>query len=56
MKVRQEPSGCWLWTGRIHRSGYGVFKLNYKTVYAHRMAWALAHGISPAEVPALMHL
>jgi HNH endonuclease len=40
---------CWLWTAGLHKHGlpYGKFKLNGKTVAAHRVAWELANGEPP---------
>lgn len=39
--------GCWLWRGTILKDGYGAFKLDHRTVRAHRMAWYLTHGEWP---------
>jgi hypothetical protein len=44
--------GCWLWTLSPDAYGYGrigwtVRGINYR-VYAHRLAWWLAHGPIPA--------
>ena len=33
------PAECWLWVGTLTKAGYGVFYLQGKTVYAHRLAW-----------------
>ena len=35
---------CWRWTGRRHELGYGLFHAAGAERYAHRLAWALAHG------------
>lgn len=43
----QRSLGCWEWTGRRSRRGYGEFDVNGGRVQAHRMAWALAHGPIP---------
>ena len=37
---------CWLWTGALNR-GYGSFQVGKRKAYAHRFAWALAHGPIP---------
>lgn len=34
-------SGCWNWQGYRQSSGYGQFRLDGKSVTAHRMAWQL---------------
>lgn len=36
-KVVLEPkSGCWFWTGKVTKSGYGQFNVSGKRVYPHR--------------------
>jgi len=35
---------CYYWTGRRLQSGYGIFTIGGKHYYAHRVAWAVAHG------------
>jgi hypothetical protein len=50
-KVYPEPnSGCWLWDGAIHRTGYGVFGLTAqkRTAAAHRVSYELHVGPIPA--------
>lgn len=41
-------SGCRLWTGAIHHSGYGVTSMRGKSLLAHRAAWELVFGPIPA--------
>jgi len=36
---------CWPWLGRISPA-YGAFKVNGKSLLAHRIAWSLANGQS----------
>ena len=44
-KTEKQSNGCIHWTGCIRgKSGYGAFKLNGKTVNAHRIAYILANG------------
>lgn len=38
------PGGCWLWTGRPSRYGYGELRFKGKTLKAHRISFALANG------------
>lgn len=33
--------------GTIDRRGYGVIKINYKRLFAHRLAWAHFYGVWP---------
>lgn len=49
MEIHTEiTDGCWLWTGWISPTGYGSLKVRKKNVYAHRLAYELAHGPIPA--------
>lgn len=45
-KVR-EDGDCWTWTGRLNEDGYGTFKLDGRSVGAHRLAYELM----AAEIP-----
>ena len=53
MKYRSidETSGCWNWTGAIHRNGYGKFGRRdgdrQRTDGAHRVAWEVLIGPIP---------
>lgn len=56
-------AGCWLWransVGGNHGAAYGQFTVTIAPrrqahVYAHRVAWALSHGIIP-EGAEIMH-
>lgn len=38
------PNECWEWTGAIHKTGYGQFKVNGKTESAHRLAYIYVEG------------
>lgn len=38
------PDACWLWTGCTQAPGYGRFRVEPRTVYAHRFAYELEHG------------
>jgi hypothetical protein len=35
---------CWLWTASKIRNGYGRYKLNGETVYAHLFSWEYFNG------------
>ena len=41
------PTGCWLWTASITRSGYGHFRIGSKLHPAHRVAYELSIGQIP---------
>lgn len=45
--------GCWLWTKRCAKAGYGQFWLNGKTVLAHRTAWLFTNGEIPNRLQVL---
>jgi hypothetical protein len=40
----KDKNECWDWKGAFFTCGYGAFGINYKTLYAHRVAWTLTHG------------
>lgn len=53
-KYIPEPnSGCWLWTGATHYSGYGKMTINKKHVQASHVALALAGRAVPQGLFAL---
>lgn len=38
---------CWIWKGRKMKDGYGVIDINYKSYFAHRVAYELVIGKIP---------
>jgi len=50
-------SGCWLWTGRYDKDGYGMFRdskqNNYKNIKAHRYSYKYFFGEIPKGMSAL---
>lgn len=43
--VEMDPnSGCWLWSKAIGAHGYGVLRVDGKTVTAHRLSWLTHRG------------
>lgn len=44
---RDAGGGCWLWTGRLSRAGYGVFWHDGKDRRAHRFAYEFLVGPIP---------
>jgi len=44
---QQEFDDCWLWTGKIHHAGYGLFKHGCISYAAHRVSYFLHTGIDP---------
>lgn len=43
---------CWSWTAYTNKSGYGVFRLDGKTLTSHRLSWIWANG----SIPDGMHI
>jgi hypothetical protein len=41
-------SGCWLWLGGKHKTGYGHYRFNGKIQTAHRVMWLKTFGEIPA--------
>lgn len=48
-RVREDASGCWLWTGAYVKQGmgYGRHSSNGFSMWAHRFAYVLANGPVP---------
>lgn len=44
---------CWTWTSNRTPDGYGQIWLGGRPVYAHRLAWLLAHGPIPKGLSVL---
>lgn len=42
-----DPAKCWSWPGTHTAGGYGVLRRRYAKVYAHRVAYEIAHGPIP---------
>jgi hypothetical protein len=43
------PDECWPWTGKLTDKGYGRFRVNGRSVYAHRFAYELLSGPIPTD-------
>ena len=44
------PFGCWHWLGGLDKDGYGRIRASekpYTHLKAHRVAWAIHHGLIP---------
>jgi len=44
---RADAKDCWLWTGHIASTGYGVFGCASQRFRAHRFAWMASRGPIP---------
>lgn len=45
-----KSEGCWTWTGRTNRYGYGRIWRDGKDLGVHRLAWELLVGPIPADM------
>jgi hypothetical protein len=54
-RYRVDDRGCWIWTGAVHKTGYGQIKWNGKSTVAHRVVYTLIKGEIP-EGKILDHL
>jgi hypothetical protein len=43
-KVEADASGCLVWRGTRNHDGYGIFKMDQKNLFAHRLAWEARYG------------
>lgn len=48
-KITEDISGCWIWTARRDKLGYGWIRLGYKkgVIPSHRASWMLFKGSIP---------
>lgn len=46
----KDPNECWPWLGATSDYGYGYFRLNGKTLPAHRIAYFLKYGVDPSDL------
>ena len=47
-------TGCWLWKGAL-RNGYGAFRVQYKTKYAHRVSYELYTNTTLQDLVVVRH-
>jgi hypothetical protein len=43
-RYKKDSRGCWIWTGAIHKSGYGQIKWKGKSTVAHRVVYEIVKG------------
>lgn len=46
----EKGDGCWLYTARLDKRGYGRFGTKGKYTYAHRVAWMFTNGEIPEDM------
>lgn len=49
-KVKQNESGCWIWTGCLTAMGYSRFKFDGRVGYAHRYSYCEFRGPIPKNL------
>lgn len=49
----QDPAHCWPWRGKLSGLGYGTIYINRRTYRAHRVAYAMEWGETPANLDVL---
>ncbi len=45
--VKTMESGCWVWTGKIAKNGYGCVTFDYKSMGAHKFFYEQTKGAVP---------
>ena len=48
--IPEPNTGCLLWEGAVDEKGYGRVGHQGKNRHAHRVSWALHHGIMPPQM------
>jgi hypothetical protein len=48
--VEAMPNGCWLWTGRLDKKGYGIVTVEGKRIKPHRFSYELLIGPFPEDL------
>jgi hypothetical protein len=46
-RIKKLESGCWEWLGAKDELGYGIIKVDGKTMATHRLSYALTNGFIP---------
>lgn len=47
--IPEPNSGCWIWTGALHNTGYGTIRISRKTWSSHRLSYFLSRGEVPPK-------
>lgn len=47
---KNQESDCWIWTGHIQNSGYGMITINKKNFLAHRLSYEAFIGKIPKGI------
>jgi len=49
-KVSVVEGSCWIWTGAIHGTGYGIICINGRHTSPHRVSWLIHNGDIPDDL------
>lgn len=52
-KNADHPKGCWEWTAGASTKGYGLIRVQQKSLKAHRISYQLVYGEFPQELHVL---
>lgn len=55
IETKNNYEECWPWKARRHPQGYGMFRVEGKVEYAHRVMWELINGAIPKGFCVLHH-
>jgi hypothetical protein len=53
--VKVTASGCWVWTGALFTTGYGLLTIDRKLWRVHRLSWTLMRGPIPPRFQVCHH-
>lgn len=48
--VLEDRDACWLWHAAKNKQGYGKFNFQRRNCFAHRIAYAIYHGIKLSDI------
>ena len=51
----EERDGCWNWSNKPARDGYGVLNILERRHFAHRISWAIVNGRLPRPDECVCH-
>ncbi len=47
---KNDPSGCWIWTGTLTKAGYATYQIAYKMILVHRLMYEKYKGKIPLKL------
>lgn len=56
VQISDRVDGCWIWDGKPDQDGYGLLRVDYRNIRAHRLMWSLFNGAEPpVDKPYILH-